>query len=187
MTDFLEVIRAFFFQVNCETGFVACVQVMSKCCACKFLYGSTTLPEDITKLENALETQMEFKTETEFYRKNGLLSVYAEFLFSDVKFRMNTCQTCSPCGSMTCVRGSATRMWANAQRDGRPVEYRWRPMFNAAKFGWRPLVDCRAVTLPRRETRWNMLGCPKLANRSQPLVGRSSLYIVRTCGRDIDV
>jgi len=29
----------------------------------------------------------------------------------------------------------ATRMWANAQRDGRPAEYRWRPLFNAAKFG----------------------------------------------------
>jgi len=41
-----------------------------------------------------------------------------------------------------------TRMWANAQRDGRPAEYRWRPLFNAAivlyaclnnqctKFGW---------------------------------------------------
>ena len=23
-------------------------------------------------------------------------------------------------------------MWANAQRDGRPDEYRWRPLFNAA-------------------------------------------------------
>jgi len=30
-----------------------------------------------------------------------------------------------------------TRMWANAQRDGRPAEYTWRPLFNAAKFGWR--------------------------------------------------
>jgi len=29
----------------------------------------------------------------------------------------------------------ATRMWANAQRDGRPAEHRWRPLFNAAKFG----------------------------------------------------
>jgi len=28
-----------------------------------------------------------------------------------------------------------TRMWANAQRDGRPAEYRWRPLFNATKFG----------------------------------------------------
>ena len=27
------------------------------------------------------------------------------------------------------------RMWANVQRDGRPAEHRWRPLFNAAKFG----------------------------------------------------
>jgi len=26
-------------------------------------------------------------------------------------------------------------MCANAQRDGRPAEYRWRPLFNVAKFG----------------------------------------------------
>jgi len=41
-----------------------------------------------------------------------------------------------------------TRMWANAQRDGRPAEHRWRRLFNAAKFGWRPLgpTRCRAVT-----------------------------------------
>ena len=32
-----------------------------------------------------------------------------------------------------------------------------------------PLLECRAVTLPRRESRWNLQGCPKLANRSQPL------------------
>ena len=65
-------------------------------------------------------------------------------------------------------------MWANAQRDGRPVEYRRRPLFNAAKFGWRPILECRAVTLPKRETRWNLQGCPKLTKRSQPLVHRSS-------------
>jgi len=38
-----------------------------------------------------------------------------------------------------CNEGSlnlyTTRMWANAQRDGRPAEYSWRPLFNAAKFG----------------------------------------------------
>ena len=28
-----------------------------------------------------------------------------------------------------------TRMWANAQPDGRPAEHIWRPLFNAAKFG----------------------------------------------------
>jgi len=26
-------------------------------------------------------------------------------------------------------------MCANAQRDGRPAEHRWRPLFNAAMFG----------------------------------------------------
>ena len=67
-------------------------------------------------------------------------------------------------------------MWANAQRDGRPTQYMWRPLFNAAKFGWRLILECRAVTLPRRETRCNLQGCPKLTNRSQPLVGRSSPY-----------
>ena len=69
-----------------------------------------------------------------------------------------------------------TRMWANAQRDGRPAEYRWRPMFSAAKFGWRRLLEYRAVTLPRRQTRWNLQGCPKLTKRSQPLEGRNSPY-----------
>jgi len=52
--------------------------------------------------------------------------------------------------STNTVISKTTRMWANAQRDGRPAEYRWRPLFNAAKFGWR-----LAVTLQRRETRWN--------------------------------
>jgi len=28
-----------------------------------------------------------------------------------------------------------TRMWANAERDGRSAEYRWCPLSNAAKFG----------------------------------------------------
>jgi len=29
----------------------------------------------------------------------------------------------------------STRMWVNAQRDGRPAEHRWRPLFNDANFG----------------------------------------------------
>jgi len=67
-------------------------------------------------------------------------------------------------------------MWANAQRDGRPAEYRWHPLFNASKFGWCPILEWSAVTLPRRETHWNLQGCPKLPDRSQPLVGQSSPY-----------
>jgi len=76
--------------------------------------------------------------------------------------------------SITLVYYTELEMWASAQRDGRPAEYRCRPLFNAAKFGWRPLLEWRAVTLPGRETCWNLQGCPKLANRSHPLVGQSS-------------
>ena len=49
------------------------------------------------------------------------------------------------CGSMVDIqsvtveikrgKNEETRMWVNAQRDGCPVEHRWRPLFNAAKFG----------------------------------------------------
>ena len=39
------------------------------------------------------------------------------------------------------IKIAITRMWANAQRDGRPAEHRWRPLFNAAKFGRRPILD----------------------------------------------
>jgi len=46
---------------------------------------------------------------------------------NDVEYNM------SPCISN--CKGEHTRMWANAQRDGRPARYRWRPLFNAAKFG----------------------------------------------------
>jgi len=41
---------------------------------------------------------------------------------------------------------------------------------------WPPVSDVAAVTKPRREICQNLLWCPKLVNRSQPLVGRSSPY-----------
>jgi len=46
-----------------------------------------------------------------------------------------------------------TRMWANAKRDGHPAEYRWHPLFNAAKFGSRPLglLECRAVARKKKK------------------------------------
>jgi len=31
-------------------------------------------------------------------------------------------------------RKKKLEMWANAQRDGHPAEYRWRPLFNTTKF-----------------------------------------------------
>ena len=50
---------------------------------------------------------------------------------------------------------SETRMWANAQPDGRPAERSWRPMFNAAVW-LTPTTRCGAVMLQRCETRWNL-------------------------------
>jgi len=37
--------------------------------------------------------------------------------------------------SYTNKKKTNTRMWANAQGDGRPAKYKWRPLFNDAKFG----------------------------------------------------
>jgi len=61
-------------------------------------------------------------------------------------------KTANTCPYIQTHKTLITRMWANAQRDCRPAEYGWRPLFNAAKFGCRPVLECRAVTLPRRET-----------------------------------
>jgi len=44
-------------------------------------------------------------------------------------------------------------------------------LYSMPQFGWRPLLLCRAVMLPRYETVKISWGCPKLPDRSQPLVG----------------
>jgi len=72
---------------------------------------------------------------------------------------------------------TTTRMWANAQRDGRPAECRWRPLFNVAKFGWRPLLQCRAVTLLRCETRSKFAGEPQ-TRQQIPAVSRPKFTIL---------
>jgi len=56
-------------------------------------------------------------------------------------------------GVVKMAENQKLEMWANAQRDGRPAKYRWRSLLNTAKFGRRPLLECRAVTLPRHVTR----------------------------------
>ena len=59
-------------------------------------------------------------------------------------------------------------MWVNAQRDGRSAEYRWRPLFNATKFGRRPLlVPCSNAANTRNPLK--LPGVPKLTQRSQLL------------------
>jgi potassium voltage-gated channel Eag-related subfamily H protein 8 len=55
----------------CElTGFTR-AQVMSKSCACKFLYGPETSQEEIRNIESSLDSQIELKTEVLFYKKGG--------------------------------------------------------------------------------------------------------------------
>jgi len=73
-------------------------------------------------------------------------------------------------------------MWANAQRDGRPAYYRWRPLLNAAVW-LTPTTSVPYSNAAKTPNRWNLQGCPKLANRSQPLVSRSSPYYEAMCRR----
>jgi len=49
--------------------------------------------------------------------------------------RVSACVHIAPTNTSRHRNASNTRMWANAQPDGRPAEHRWRPLFNAAKFG----------------------------------------------------
>ena len=54
-----------------------------------------------------------------------------------VRTGFNPTRSTSPCYNTThaCNNTYTTRTRADAQRDGRPAECRWRPLFNAAKFG----------------------------------------------------
>jgi len=86
-------------------------------------------------------------------------------------------------------------MWANAQRDGRPAECtnsvngqeppKMYIQCSSAGDGqtsckvWLASGEQRRSTNEAKTwnpTHWHVLGCPKLPNRSQPLVGRTSPY-----------
>jgi len=66
-------------------------------------------------------------------------------------------------------------MWANAERDGRPAEYRWRLLFNAAVW------LCNNAAKKRNPLKF--AGVPQTNERSQLLVGRSSPYCKDMWGR----
>jgi len=66
-------------------------------------------------------------------------------------------------------------MWADAQRDGRPVEYRWRLLFNAAvRLTPTTGVPCRNTAKTRNQLK--LAGVPQTTDQYQPLLGRSSPY-----------
>ena len=54
----------------CElTGFSR-AEVMQKSCACKFLFGKDTPQEKIEEIQGVLESQVEYKTEVIFQKKD---------------------------------------------------------------------------------------------------------------------
>ena len=55
-------------------------------------------------------------------------------------------------------------MWANAQHDGRPAEYRWHPVLNAAKFPGDGQTSCKVwlASVERRQ-------CSNEAKTRKPL------------------
>jgi len=60
-------------------------------------------------------------------------------------------------------------MWANAQHDGRPVEYRWRPLFNAAVW-LTPTTRVQCSNAAKTRNPLIFTGVPKLQGRSQKFV-----------------
>ena len=67
-----------------------------------------------------------------------------------------------------------TRMWANAQRDGCPAEY--MPSVQRSNVWLTPTSRVPCSNAARTQNPLKLAEVPKLANRSQPLVGRSSPY-----------
>jgi len=64
-----------------------------------------------------------------------------------------------------------TRMWANDQRDGRPAEHRWRPLFNAAVWltptTWLPCSNAAKTRNPLK-TSWGAQTTGPISAASRP-------------------
>jgi len=56
-------------------------------------------------------------------------------------------------------------MWANAQRDGRPAEYRWRPLFNATVW-LTPITTVPHSNAPQMQ---NPLQCARVPQTGKPI------------------
>ena len=80
-------------------------------------------------------------------------------------FGRNLCKICK------------TRNVGQCPTYGRPAEYRWRPLFNAAVW-LTPTTRLPCSNTAKTRNPLKLQGCPKLANGSQSLAGRSSPYCV---------
>jgi len=72
-------------------------------------------------------------------------------------------------------------MWADAQRDGRPAEYMWRPVFNAAVW----LTPTTTVPCSNAAKMRNPLKLAGVPQTTGPISAASGVHdIVRTYGGD---
>ena len=66
-------------------------------------------------------------------------------------------------------------MWANAQHDGRPAEYRWRPLFNAAVW-LTPTTRVPCSNAAKMRNPLKLPGVPQTNETISAASGRSSPY-----------
>jgi len=74
-------------------------------------------------------------------------------------------------------------MWANGERDGRPAEYRWRPLFNGTKLMPSAGVPCSNAARMRK--RLKFAGVPQPQTNDLSRYWAEVHHIVGTCGGDI--
>ena len=79
-------------------------------------------------------------------------------------------------------KAKSTRMWANAQHDGRPAEYTWRPLFHSAVW-LTPTTRVPCSNAAKTRNPLKLPGVPQ-TNETISAVWAEVHHIVWTCRRD---
>ena len=74
-------------------------------------------------------------------------------------------------------------MWASAQRDGRPAEYRWRPLLNAAVW----LTPTTRVSCSNAAKTLNPLKLPGVPQTNETISAASGPKFTILCGHVGDI
>jgi len=81
----------------------------------------------------------------------------------------------------------STTIWANAQRDGRPVEYGWRPLFNV-KVWLTPTTRVPCSNAAKTCNPLKFAGMPQTRQQISAVSGpKFIIHIIRTRGGGIAV
>jgi len=70
-------------------------------------------------------------------------------------------------------------MWANAQRDGRPAQYRWRPLFNATVW----LTATTRVLCSNAAKTQNPLKLPGVPQTNETILAANGPKFTILCGQ----